>query len=437
MELLVTFQLLLFLSSAFARSFSLQASYTTNATSHGFGIPIIHRDSPLSPFYRPDATIFECWDSERRRSTARYNYILSATLDDVLTPVFPDGGSYLTRLAIGTPPYKLYLNIDTGSSLIWTQCLPCPQCYPQSYPPFDPNKSSTYGIYDCNSAGCNELSKSICSLDKKCLYSVFYGDSSYSKGYFSYDTFTVGSDSGKDISLSDVAFGCGEYNKGVFTRNEAGILGLSGGPLSFASQVGSEQFSYCLGPPGSQGSQLVFGSSALMAGGYTTLELVERARGVVFYYLSLTDISVDSERLYLPPGTFKRATNDSGGILIDSGATYTYLFPAAYDLIVKKLAGKITLKPIGGGDDAPALCYQGTKADLKGGKIPNLTFHFALLDVVLPPENFFNLKDKSVLCFAMVSVTDVSIFGSMAQQNKNVGYDVINRRLYIQDVASC
>nr|CAD1835752.1 unnamed protein product [Ananas comosus var. bracteatus] len=334
MELLVTFQLLLFLSSAFARSFSLQASYTTNATSHGFGIPIIHRDSPLSPFYRPDATIFERWDSERHRSTARYNYILSATLDDVLTPVFPDGGSYLTRLAIGTPPYKLYLNIDTGSSLIWTQCLPCPQCYPQSYPPFDPNKSSTYRIYDCNSAGCNELSKSICSLDKKCLYSIFYGDSSYSKGYFSYDTFTVGSNSGKDISLSDVAFGCGEYNKGVFTRNEAGILGLSGG----------------------------------------------RCR------LPARENNVEAHRW---------------------------------------------------GDDAPALCYQGTKADLKGGKIPNLTFHFALLDVVLPPENFFNLKDKSVLCFAMVSVTDVSIFGSMAQQNKNVGYDVINRRLYIQDVASC
>jgi hypothetical protein len=47
-------------------------------------------------------------------------------------------GEFLTQIALGTPNQSFTAIVDTGSDLVWTQCLPCESCFPQTGPEFNP-----------------------------------------------------------------------------------------------------------------------------------------------------------------------------------------------------------------------------------------------------------------------------------------------------------
>ncbi|KAK6243643.1 hypothetical protein QUC31_010052 [Theobroma cacao] len=65
---------------------------------------------------------------------------------------------YLMNISIGTPPFEILAITDTGSDLTWTQCEPCPECYKQDAPLFNPKSSSTYKRleFTCSSFGTTE-----------------------------------------------------------------------------------------------------------------------------------------------------------------------------------------------------------------------------------------------------------------------------------------
>ncbi|KAJ1693902.1 hypothetical protein LUZ63_010600 [Rhynchospora breviuscula] len=378
-------------------------------------------------------------------SVLRHEYMTSLICnqsDKIKSPLLPGDHSYLIKLSIGTPPHDLYLSLDTGSSLIWTQCLPCIKCYPQLYTLFDPHKSSMYDPVACPSNLCSDLYKSSC-YENECVYSQSYADLSYTRGNLASDTFTIASENSAPISISSMIFGCGDDNGGIFSFTECGILGLGGGPLSLVTQLGPDlgwQFSYCFAPPGTQnnssyGGEFVFGSDARLYGNCTPMIANRTQDGSTHYYLSLNDISVGDEQLSIPPGTFDKKSDGSGGFIIDSGVKFTILQYSAFDLLVKSLRKAITLEPVSGGSDMTALCYKGTKQTLdEGNKVPNLTFHFSDLDVILHPVNYFDEETSGVICLTIISKSDISVLGFMAQQNKNIGYDLENQRLYISDV---
>ncbi|KAJ4838369.1 hypothetical protein Tsubulata_040742 [Turnera subulata] len=56
---------------------------------------------------------------------------------------------YVVRLGIGSPPIYQYMLIDMGTNLSWIQCQPCPKCYHQVSPIYDPKNSSTYQEVYC------------------------------------------------------------------------------------------------------------------------------------------------------------------------------------------------------------------------------------------------------------------------------------------------
>jgi hypothetical protein len=60
-------------------------------------------------------------------------------------------------ISLGTPAQKSTVIVDTGSDLMWTQCLPCDSCYPQNDPLFNPAASSTYKLATCASALCQVM----------------------------------------------------------------------------------------------------------------------------------------------------------------------------------------------------------------------------------------------------------------------------------------
>lgn len=56
-----------------------------------------------------------------------------------------------------------------------------------------------------------------------------------------------------------------------------------------------------------------------------------------FYYISVKGISVGTTLANIPKGTFDIREDGSGGFIIDSGTTLTYLSPTAFDAVAKVL----------------------------------------------------------------------------------------------------
>ncbi|CAN6712151.1 unnamed protein product [Malus baccata var. baccata] len=158
------------------------------SNSHGFTADLIHRDSPLSPWYNSSVSHYDRLHNAFRRSVTRANHfakpiitsLSSSSSANIQSRIIASAGEYLMNVSIGTPPVEVLGIADTGSDLIWTQCKPCKQCFNQNPPLFDPKKSGTLAV----------------------------------------ETFTIGSTSGRPVSLPKILFGCGHQNGGTFDESE-------------------------------------------------------------------------------------------------------------------------------------------------------------------------------------------------------------------------
>ncbi|ESQ51328.1 hypothetical protein EUTSA_v10017848mg [Eutrema salsugineum] len=183
---------------------------------------------------------------------------------------------------MGTPPVEIEAVLDTGSELIWTQCLPCLNCYNQPDPLFDPSKSSTYKEKRCEYGP-----------DQTCPYDMNYADGSYSKGTLATETVTIQSTSGQPFVMPNTTIGCA-HNSSWLSLTGSGIVGLSWGLLSLVSQMG-ENFlglvSYCFSGKGT--SKINFGNNAIVAGdGVVAANMFMKPEKHGFCYLNLDAISV-------------------------------------------------------------------------------------------------------------------------------------------------
>ncbi|KAK9275867.1 hypothetical protein L1049_023140 [Liquidambar formosana] len=402
--------------------FSLPTLPFTEAKTGGFSIDLIHRDSPLSPFYNHSFTPEESLKNAALRSISRLNHFRQSSIDEkaIESMVIPGEGDYLMKLSIGTPPVEFYAAADTGSDLIWIQCMPCMQCYPQDSPIFNPAKSSTYRELSCGSKPCTKLSRKTCSKTNGCQYYNSYGDGSYTAGDLATETFVFRSTNGEAAAFPTSVFGCGRRNSGAFTGSEAGLVGLGGGPLSLVSQLGAEiehKFSYCLHPrSASSTSKLRFGMEAIISGeGIVSTPLVPKSPST-FYYLTLEGISIGGKTL---PSTL-----GEGNIIYDSGTTLTMLESSFYNDLEAVIKEAIPLEPA----EAPSpfsLCY----ATASSNRLPDMMFHFTGADLLLHPLNTF-METNNLNCLSIIpSDGSLSIFGNVAQMNFQVEYDLEEKKV--------
>ncbi|WVZ19813.1 hypothetical protein V8G54_007135 [Vigna mungo] len=343
--------------------------------------------------------------------------------DKLEAPVHAGNGEYLMELAIGTPPLSYPAVLDTGSDLIWTQCKPCTRCYKQPTPIFDPKKSSSFSKVSCDSSLCSALPSSTCS--DGCEYVYSYGDYSVTQGVLGTETFTFGK-SKKKVSAHNIGFGCGEDNEGDGFEQASGLVGLGRGPLSLVSQLKEPRFSYCLTPiDDRKKSILLLGSSAKVkdAKGVTT-PLIKNPLQPSFYYLSLEGISVGDTRLPIEKSTFEVGNDGSGGAIIDSGTTITYIEENAFDELKKEFISQTKLPVDKSSSTGLDLCFS-LPSDSTEVEIPKLIFHFSGGDLELPAENYM-IGDSSlgVACLAMGASSGMSIFGNVQQQNILVNHDL-------------
>ncbi|XP_004288546.1 PREDICTED: aspartic proteinase nepenthesin-1 [Fragaria vesca subsp. vesca] len=352
----------------------------------------------------------------------------------VQTPVHAGVGEFLMTLSIGTPAKSFSAIVDTGSDLIWTQCEPCKQCYKQPTPIFNPKKSSSFSKVSCTSDLCDALPSSKCS-NQSCEYYYTYGDSSSTEGILATETFSFG-----DVSIPKVSFGCGEDNEGGGFSQGAGLVGLGRGTLSLVSQLKEPKFSYCLTSVDDtqSTSTLLMGSVASLnsttpsseVANIKTTPLIKNPSQPTFYYLSLEGITVGGTSLPIEKDTFALGDDGGGGLIIDSGTTLTYLAQDAYDAVVKEFSSQMELPEKDAIDTVGLdLCFE-LPEDATKVEVPKLVFNFKGADLELPSENYMIADtDVGVICLAVGSAGDMSVFGNYQQQNMLVLHDIVKETI--------
>ncbi|EEF39457.1 aspartic proteinase nepenthesin-1 [Ricinus communis] len=387
---------------------------------NGFRITLKHVDSDknLTKFQRIQHGIKR---ANHRLERLNAMVLAASSNAEINSPVLSGNGEFLMNLAIGTPPETYSAIMDTGSDLIWTQCKPCTQCFDQPSPIFDPKKSSSFSKLSCSSQLCKALPQSSCS--DSCEYLYTYGDYSSTQGTMATETFTFGK-----VSIPNVGFGCGEDNEGDGFTQGSGLVGLGRGPLSLVSQLKEAKFSYCLTSiDDTKTSTLLMGSLASVNGtsaAIRTTPLIQNPLQPSFYYLSLEGISVGGTRLPIKESTFQLQDDGTGGLIIDSGTTITYLEESAFDLVKKEFTSQMGLPVDNSGATGLELCYN-LPSDTSELEVPKLVLHFTGADLELPGENYM-IADSSmgVICLAMGSSGGMSIFGNVQQQNMFVSHDL-------------
>lgn len=441
-------------SSAFsAKAIGIPAASTTTRP-RKLVAKLIHRDSVLHPCYNPNETISDRAERAIRGSNSRLAYLqakmkeatfsedIQTVEDDIRASVIPDEGTiFLANFSIGEPPVVQLVGVDTGSSLLWIQCLPCTNCLHRPAPIFDPAKSKTFANLSCNSTLCNNLKRCQCDQFNHASFKIEYEDGSNTNGTIAREQLVFETSDEGIVILPNVTFGCGHN---IQTRqsggNWTGVMGLGTGIASLARQFGSK-FSYCLGnisDPFYNYNHLILGEGAELEGYSTPFETFDG-----HYYVTLEGISIGEKKLEIDPDVFAR-TSDGGGVLIDSGSTDTTLAYEAFTSLAYEISSFMDgiLTRSRDEDRRWELCYNGVVTrDLVG--FPVVTFHFAGgAELVLDPESLFHQRTEDRFCMAVdpdslgndYVVTPTNIIGVMAQQNYNVAYDLDKKLIYFQRI---
>ncbi|KAH1041671.1 hypothetical protein GLYMA_09G058400v4 [Glycine max] len=356
-----------------------------------------------------------------------YNNDYTASVSPSLT-----GRTILVNLSIGQPSIPQLVVMDTGSDILWIMCNPCTNCDNHLGLLFDPSMSSTFSPLcktPCGFKGC------------KCdpiPFTISYVDNSSASGTFGRDILVFETTDEGTSQISDVIIGCG-HNIG-FNSDPGynGILGLNNGPNSLATQIG-RKFSYCIGnlaDPYYNYNQLRLGEGADLEGYSTPFEVYHG-----FYYVTMEGISVGEKRLDIALETFEMKRNGTGGVILDSGTTITYLVDSAHKLLYNEVRNllKWSFRQVIFENAPWKLCYYGIiSRDLVG--FPVVTFHFVDgADLALDTGSFFSQRDD-IFCMtvspASILNTTISpsVIGLLAQQSYNVGYDLVNQFVYFQRI---
>ncbi|CAO2163052.1 unnamed protein product [Urochloa humidicola] len=410
----------------------------------GFQLTLTHVDAG-TPYTKPQLLLRAIARSKARvaalQAVAAVASSPVAPLVDPITAarilVTASTGEYVVGLAIGTPLLYYTAIMDTGSDLIWTQCAPCLLCADQPTPYFDAKRSATYRALPCRSPRCAQLSYPAC-FQRVCVYQYYYGDTASTAGVLANETFTFGSGNTTRVMVPNVSFGCGSINAGDLA-NSSGMVGFGRGPLSLVSQLGPSRFSYCLTSYLSRTpSRLYFGAFANLNSTNTSSGSPVQSTPFVMnpalpsmYFLSLKGISLGTKRLPIDPVAFAINDDGTGGVIIDSGTSITWLQQDAYETVRRGLLSAIPLPAANDTDIGLDTCFPWPPPPNVTVTVPDFVFHFdGGANMTLPPENYMIIASTTgYLCLAMAPSGVGTIIGNYQQQNLHILYDVANSLL--------
>ncbi|CAA7041801.1 unnamed protein product [Microthlaspi erraticum] len=349
-------------------------------------------------------------------------------------------GLYFTKIQLGSPPKDYYVQVDTGSDILWVNCAPCPKCpvktdlgIPLSL--YDLKASTSSKHVGCEDDFCSFIMQSdTCEPKKKpCSYHVVYGDGSTSDGDFVRDNITLDQVTG-DLRTAplaqEVVFGCGSNQSGQLGQTDSavdGIMGFGQANTSIISQLAStgnvkRVFSHCLDNVNGGG---IFAVGEVESPIVKTTPLVPKQ---VHYNVILKGIDVDGDAVDLPPSLASFGGN--GGTIIDSGTTLAYLPENLYKAVLDKITAKTPVK-LHMVQETFA-CFSFTSNTDKSFPVVNFHFEDSLKLTVYPHDYLFSLRED-MYCFGWQSGgmttqdgSDVILLGDLVLSNKLVVYDLEN-----------
>nr|XP_018683320.1 PREDICTED: aspartic proteinase-like protein 2 isoform X2 [Musa acuminata subsp. malaccensis] len=378
----------------------------------------------------------------RAHDSRRHSRILSAVdlpLGGLGLPT--DTGLYFAEIGIGMPSKKYYVQVDTGSDILWVNCISCKRCPRKSdlgveLTLYDPKASGSGSLVSCQEKFCVSTYGDIpgCEASLPCQYSVIYGDGSSTSGYFVTDTIQYNQVSGnhqtKPVNAS-VTFGCGAQQSGdLGSSSEAldGILGFGQSNSSMISQLASSGkvskiFAHCLDTINGGG---IFTIGHVVQPKVKTTPLVPDQP---HYNVNLKAIEVGGAFLQLPTDLFD--TGDKKGTIIDSGTTLSYLPEVAYNALMNAVLSNRPDLNFFTNQDFRCFRYTGSVDD----GFPEVVFHFenSLLLNVYPHDYLFQNGDN-IYCVGWQNGglqskdgKDMFLLGDLVLSNKLVLYDLENQ----------
>ncbi|MED6107698.1 hypothetical protein PIB30_016529 [Stylosanthes scabra] len=378
---------------------------------------------------------------------ARHGRILSAVDVNLAGTGLPNSvGLYFTKIKLGTPANDYWVQVDTGSDLLWVTCSGCASCATRSsikgveLSLYDPVASNTSSIVSCDDEFCNATlipgRAPPCQVSKFCPYNIQYGDGGTTTGMYVQDLLTynlVDSDLNTSFASSSVYFGCGVNQAGTLDSNGdgslSGIMGFGQASTSVLSQLAAagkarKIVSHCLDTVRGGG---IFAIGEVVEPKLNTTKL---RTGMVHYNIILKDLEVGDETLALPIDIF--GSGNGRGTVIDSGTTLAYLPSAAYEQIMKKiLDSQPDLNLITIEQQFTCFIYEGNVDD--GFPVVKFAFEGISLEVY-PRDYLFPFRDD-MRCVGWQrsaqskSSRDTFLLGDLVLSNKLVMYDAENMEI--------
>ncbi|XP_020535047.1 aspartic proteinase 39 isoform X2 [Jatropha curcas] len=323
----------------------------------------------------------------------------------------PDGvGLYYAKIGIGTPPKDYYVQVDTGSDIMWVNCIQCKDCPRTStlgmdLTLYDIKDSITGKLVPCDHEFCYEISEvplNGCIANKSCTYLEIYGDGSSTAGYFVEDVVQYDRVSGDLQTTSaneSVIFGCGARQSGDLgsTNEEALDDGINGGGIFAIGHVVQP-----------------------------TVNMTPLIPNEPHYNVNMSAVQVGGDFLHLPTGVFE--AGDRKGAIIDSGTTLAYLPEVVYDPLISKIfSQQPDLKVHTVHDEYTCFHYSGSVDE----GFPNVTFHFenSVVLKVHPHEYLFPFEGLWCIGWQNSGMQsrdrrNMTLLGDLVLSNKLVLYDL-------------
>ncbi|KAL2237990.1 UNVERIFIED_CONTAM: putative aspartyl protease [Sesamum indicum] len=407
----------------------------------------------------------------------------------VSLPLAP-GSDYTLSFSLGAQTVSLYM--DTGSDVVWLPCHPfeCILCEgkysPSSIPHPGPlNLSSAARRSTCKSAACSSVhsslpSSDLCAMAKCPLESIeisdcksfpcppfyyAYGDGSFIAKLYE-DTLSIPM-STPSLKLPNFTFGCANTALG----EPIGVAGFGRGVLSLPAQLATSSpeignyFSYCL-ISHSFDMTRVRKPSPLILGRYENKEkklrnevseredvyysytpMLDNPKHSYFYCVGLEAITVGKRIIPAPESLRRVDRRGNGGMVVDSGTTFTMLPRKFYESVVGEFDHRVgaVYRRASSVEERTGLspCYYGNEEEKFFASVPKLALHFGgNSTVVMPRRNYFyeffdGGAKRKVGCMMLIDGGDeeesgggpAGLLGNYQQQGFEVVYDLEAKRV--------
>ncbi|OQU84932.1 hypothetical protein SORBI_3004G144500 [Sorghum bicolor] len=376
----------------------------------------------------------------RRHDVGRHGRLLGAVdlpLGGVGLPTAT--GLYYTQIEIGSPSKGYYVQVDTGSDILWVNCIRCDGCPTTSglgieLTQYDPAGSGT--TVGCDQEFCvanspNGLPPACPSTSSPCQFRIAYGDGSSTTGFYVSDSVQYNQVSGNGQttpSNASITFGCGAQlggDLGSSSQALDGILGFGQADSSMLSQLAAARkvrkiFAHCLDTVHGGG---IFAIGNVVQPKVKTTPLVQN---VTHYNVNLQGISVGGATLQLPSSTFD--SGDSKGTIIDSGTTLAYLPREVYRTLLTAVFDKYQDLALHNYQDFVCFQFSGSIDD----GFPVVTFSFeGEITLNVYPHDYLFQNENDLYCMGFLDGgvqtkdgKDMVLLGDLVLSNKLVVYDL-------------